>query len=89
MDIQYVIEIGRSAIYTTLIVASPMLAFSLVIGLVIAILQATTQIHEMTLTFIPKIISVALALIIFLPWMINMILTFTNQIFGMIPIMAN
>jgi flagellar biosynthetic protein FliQ len=89
MDIQYVIELGRSAIYTTLLVATPMLAFSLVIGLAIAILQAITQIHEMTLTFIPKIISVALALIIFLPWMINMVLSYTNQLFAMIPSLAH
>lgn len=85
MDLQYVIALGRSAIYTTLMVAAPMLLFSLVIGVSIAILQAITQIQEMTLTFIPKIISVALALIIFLPWMINMVLSYTNQLFGMIP----
>jgi flagellar biosynthetic protein FliQ len=89
VDLQYVIQLGRSAIYTTLLVAMPMLAFSLVIGLAIAILQAITQIHEMTLTFIPKIISVALALIIFLPWMINMVLSYTNQLFAMIPALAH
>ena len=89
MDLQYVISLGRSAIYTTLMVAAPMLLFSLVIGVSIAILQAITQIQEMTLTFIPKIISVALALIIFLPWMINMVLSYTNQLFGMIPGLAH
>jgi len=88
MDLQYVIALGRSAIYTTLLVAAPMLIFSLIIGLIIAILQAITQIHEMTLTFIPKIISVALALIIFLPWMINTILSYTTQLFETIPMLA-
>jgi len=88
MDLQYVISLGRSAIYTTLIVAAPMLIFSLIIGLIIAILQAITQIHEMTLTFIPKIISVALALIVFLPWMINTILSFTTQLYNTIPMLA-
>lgn len=89
MDMQYVIELGRSAIYTTLLVAAPMLLFSLVVGVAIAILQAITQIQEMTLTFIPKIISVALALIIFLPWMINTVLSYTTQLFNMIPAMAH
>lgn len=88
MDLQYVIALGRSAIYTTLLIAAPMLIFSLVIGLIIAILQAITQIHEMTLTFIPKIISVALALIIFLPWMINTLLSYTTQLFDTIPMLA-
>ena len=88
MDLQYVISLGRSAIYTTLLVASPMLVFSLMIGLCIAILQAITQIHEMTLTFIPKIISVALALIVFLPWMISTILSFTTQLLETIPLLA-
>jgi len=89
MDMQYVIQLGRSAIYTTLMVAGPMLAFSLMIGLAIAIFQAITQIQEMTLTFIPKIISVALALILFLPWMISTVLSFTTQIFNMIPSLAH
>jgi flagellar biosynthetic protein FliQ len=85
MDMAYVIALGRSAIYTTLLVAAPMLVFSLIVGLAIAILQGVTQIHEMTLTFIPKIIAVAVALVIFLPWMVTTILSFTSQLFGIIP----
>ncbi len=88
MDVQLIITIGRSANFTVLLVAAPMLAFSLVIGLFIAILQGVTQIHEMTLTFIPKIISVAVALVIFLPWMINTLLSFTTQLLAMIPALA-
>lgn len=88
MDMQFVISLGRAAIYTTLMVASPMLVLSLAVGLVIAILQGVTQIHEMTLTFIPKIIAVAVALIIFLPWMMNMLLSFTGQLFEIIPTLA-
>jgi len=89
LDVQTVIQIGRSAIYTTLIVASPLLAFSLIIGLTISILQAVTQINEMTLTFIPKILAVAAGLVIFLPWMITMILSYTTQLFEMIPTIAH
>lgn len=89
MDMQYVVQLGRSAIYTTLMVAGPMLAFSLMIGLTVAIFQAITQIQEMTLTFIPKIISVALALIIFLPWMMSTVISFTSQLLNMIPSVAH
>ncbi|MCD6161908.1 MAG: flagellar biosynthesis protein FliQ [candidate division Zixibacteria bacterium] len=88
MDMQYVISLGRAAIYTTLMVASPMLLLSLAVGLVIAILQGVTQIQEMTLTFIPKILAVAVALVVFLPWMLNMLLSFTDQLFSIIPTLA-
>jgi flagellar biosynthetic protein FliQ len=82
MDINTVLSLGREAIIITLLVSAPMLIFGLVVGLAISILQAVTQIHEMTLTFIPKIIAVSVALLIFLPWMFNMILDFTNRTFG-------
>ena len=70
-------------------VARPMLAFGLVIGLVISIFQAVTQINEMTLTFVPKILGIALALLIFLPWMINMLSDFTRHMFELIPQMVS
>lgn len=82
MDINYVLSLGREAIMTTLLVASPMLIFGLVVGLTVSILQAVTQIHEMTLTFIPKIIAVSLALLIFLPWMFSLVLDFASRTFG-------
>jgi flagellar biosynthesis protein FliQ len=88
MNAQLVVELARSSIYTTLLVSSPMLILALVVGLAISILQAITQIQEMTLTFIPKIVAVAIALIVFLPWMINTVVGFTNQIFSMIPTLA-
>jgi flagellar biosynthetic protein FliQ len=85
MTPQYVLALGREAIMMTLMVSAPMLAFGLVVGLLISILQAVTQIHEMTLTFIPKIVAVAVALLIFLPWMINMIVDFTTRLLVSIP----
>jgi len=69
----------------TLMVAAPMLLFGLIIGLIISIFQAVTQINEMTLTFVPKILAVAVALLIFLPWMINQLTDFTNHMFALIP----
>ena len=71
----------REAIYTALIIAAPMLAFGLVAGLLVSIFQAVTQVHEMTLTFIPKILAVVLALVLFLPWMVDKIMVFTTNAF--------
>jgi len=69
----------------TLLVAAPMLGFGLIVGLVISIFQAVTQINEMTLTFVPKILAVAAALLIFLPWIINTMVDFTRHMFDLIP----
>jgi len=88
MTPQFVLAIGREAIILTLMVSAPMLAAGLIVGLMISILQAVTQIHEMTLTFIPKIVAVALALLIFLSWMINLIVDFTVRVLNSIPSIA-
>lgn len=72
----------------TLMVSAPMLAFGLIVGLLISLLQAVTQVHEMTLTFIPKIVAVATALMIFLPWMINLVVDFTTRLLESIPSLA-
>ncbi len=85
MTPEMVITIGREAILTMLMVAAPILISGLMIGLTVSILQAITQVHEMTLTFIPKIVVVALSLLIFLPWIINKIVDFTIKLFGIIP----
>ena len=88
MTPQMVVAIGREALSVTIMVAAPMLAFGLVIGLIISIFQAVTQINEMTLTFVPKILAVALALLVFLPWMINMLTDFAHHMFDLIPTLA-
>jgi len=85
MTPEMVVTVGREAVLTMLLVAAPMLVSGLLIGLIISILQAITQVHEMTLTFIPKIVVVALALLIFLPWIINVIVGFTIRLFQIIP----
>ncbi len=85
METQYIVDIARESIYTVLLVSAPMLCLALVVGLSISILQAVTQIQEMTLTFIPKIVAVAIALVIFLPWMITTIVSFAGGLFQMIP----
>jgi len=85
MTPEYVLALGREAVMLTLLVSGPMLIFGLIIGLAVAILQAVTQVHEMTLTFIPKIVAVAVALLIFLPWIITIVVDFTRNLFNSIP----
>jgi len=80
-----VTQLGKDTIYTILLVASPMLGAGLLIGLVVSLLQAVTQVHEMTLTFIPKILGVAVATLIFLPWMLQVILAFTARMIMQMP----
>jgi len=81
MNPQLIIDMGRKAILTAGLLALPALATGLVVGLLVSIIQAVTQIHEMTLTFIPKIIAIALALYFFLPWMLRIILNYTSTLF--------
>ena len=88
MTPQMVVSIGREALTLTIMIAGPMLLFGLIVGVSIALFQAITQIQEMTLTFIPKILAVAAALLIFLPWMINMATDFTRHMFELIPTLA-
>lgn len=69
----------------TLTLSLPMLLVGLVVGLMISIFQATTQINEMTLTFVPKILAVIVVIIFTMPWMLNMLMDFTTKIFNMMP----
>ena len=75
-------DLFRNALYTALLLASPMLGVGLVIGLLISIFQAVTSIQEMTLTFIPKIVGVIFALIIALPWMVRLMIGYATSLFG-------
>lgn len=85
MTPEMVVSIGREALILTLMISGPLLLFALIVGLCISIFQAITQIQEMTLTFVPKILAVALALLIFLPWMINKATDFAHHLFDLIP----
>ena len=85
MDPQSAIDLGREALWTTLIVASPIFIASLVIGLVIGLLQAMTQIQEQSLVFVPKIIVMILVLSISLPWLISRMVQYTSTLISGIP----
>jgi flagellar biosynthetic protein FliQ len=82
-----VIELGQTAMKTTLLVAGPMLAAGMLVGLVISIFQAATHINEMTMTFVPKIVAVFVALVLSLPWAISQLTRFTEGIFERISAM--
>lgn len=88
MSENYVVSLFQEAVYTIIIVAAPMLLSGLIVGLIVSIFQATTQIQEQTLAFIPKIIAVLLALVIFGPWMISRLVDFTNNIFEQITLIS-
>ena len=85
MSAMTVIDIGRQALYLTALIAGPLLLFSMVVGLMVGVFQAVTQIHEMTLSFIPKIFVIGLSLVIFLPWMVSIFIDFSINLFNRIP----
>lgn len=77
-----VIKIAEQGVYVTLLIAGPLLLLALVVGLMVSIFQATTQIQEQTLAFIPKIVAVLVGLVFFGPWMLQQMVTFTFNIFN-------
>jgi flagellar biosynthetic protein FliQ len=85
MSPDLVIGIARQAIQVTLLVALPILGIGLVVGVLVSMVQAATQIQEMTLTFVPKIISIFVGLLLLLPWIMSHLMTFTLEIFNNIP----
>ena len=86
MTPDFVIGFARQSIELTLMIALPMLGVGLIVGLAVSIFQAATQIQEMTLSFIPKILSIFLALLLAFPWIMDKILAFTREIYLNIPV---
>ncbi|HLP42668.1 MAG TPA: flagellar biosynthesis protein FliQ [Fibrobacteria bacterium] len=82
-----IIDIGRKTLMMILILSGPMLALSLVVGLAVSIFQAATQITEMTLTFIPKLVAMGFALLITLPWMLQLYKGFFLELLEQIPVL--
>lgn len=82
MSSEFVISLAEKAVYTVLMISGPLLLLALVIGLVVSIFQATTQIQEQTLAFIPKIVAVLVGLIFFGPWMLTTLVSYAQDIFG-------
>jgi flagellar biosynthesis protein FliQ len=88
MSQDLVIQIFREFLKTALILMLPMLIASMAVGLIVSIFQAATQIHEMTLVFVPKILVIALCLMVFCPWLLNLMLSYTVNLFSNIPLYA-
>ena len=74
------IQVGREALLMVMLVAAPMLGLGLIVGVVVSIFQATTQIQEQTLVFVPKIIATFVAILLFGPWILGMLVDYTREI---------
>ena len=85
MTPESVMTMGRQAIEVTIMISAPMLLVALAIGLIVSIFQAATQINETTLSFIPKLVGIFLAMIIAGPWMLTVMLDYMRQMFSSIP----
>lgn len=85
MTPESVMTIGRQAMEVTLMVAAPMLLVALIIGLIVSIFQAATQINESTLSFIPKLVGIFVALVVAGPWMLSVMLDYMRQVFTNLP----
>ncbi|MCC6276699.1 MAG: flagellar biosynthesis protein FliQ [Oligoflexia bacterium] len=81
MTPELVITLGQETLKTAMLLAAPLLICALVVGLIVSIFQAVTQINEATLSFIPKIVAMALVLIITAPWMLDVMTRFTTSLF--------
>jgi flagellar biosynthetic protein FliQ len=85
MENDFVVEVVNQAIKVTLMLSAPMLIGALVVGVLVSIFQAVTQINEQTLSFIPKILVIIAALVIFSPWMMETMVSYTQDLFTSIP----
>jgi flagellar biosynthetic protein FliQ len=80
VNAQHVITIGQQALYITVLLAAPLLLTALIVGLVISVLQAATQINEMTLSFLPKLLAMFLVLVAAGPWMLALIVDYLQRV---------
>lgn len=85
MTPETVLAVGRHALEITLLLAAPLLLTALAVGLLVGVFQAATQVNEMTLSFIPKLVAMAAALMIAGPWMLKLIIAYTRGLFESIP----
>ncbi len=86
MSQDLVLQLFRDCLKTALLVSAPMLICAIVVGLLVSIFQAATQIHEMSLSFVPKLLAIIGCLTVLSPWMINVLMTFTTSIISNIPV---
>ena len=85
MDPQHAIDLGRDALWTAMMVGSPVLLAGMAVGLTIGLLQAVTQIQEQTVAFVPKIVAMVLALAITMPWLVMRMVQYSTELIQSIP----
>jgi flagellar biosynthetic protein FliQ len=85
MTPETITTIGQQALWVTILIAAPLLGSALAVGLLVGMIQAATQINEMTLSFIPKLLVLVLALVLAGPWMLSVIVNYTRQLMEQIP----
>ena len=88
MTIDDILSLGERAMFLTLLVSAPMLLSGMVVGLIVSILQSVTQIQEVTLSFVPKIVAVMVVFLLFMPWMSGLLTGFIRELFTSIPSMV-
>lgn len=84
-----IVDLARNMVMTSLMIAAPMLVVALAVGLIVSVIQAVTQIQEQTLSFVPKLVAVAATFIIALPWIIQIMVRYTSELFRAIPSMVS
>jgi flagellar biosynthetic protein FliQ len=80
-----VVDLARNAVILALLIAGPMLVVALLIGLTVSVLQAVTQIQEQTLAFVPKLVGVSVVFLLALPWMLQLLVKYTTELFRSLP----
>lgn len=85
MSNDFAIQVGRDALMMVMLVSAPMLGLGLLVGILVSIFQAITQIQEQTLSFVPKIVAVFVAVLLFGPWMLNLMVDYTREVFLQLP----
>lgn len=88
MSHQLVVDLARNAMLLTLLIAGPMLVVALGVGLIVSVIQAVTQIQEQTLAFVPKLVAVAATFLIALPWILQLLIKYTTELFRSLPAMV-
>ena len=83
---EFALTLSAEMLWTAIFIAAPILGFSMLVGLLVSILQVVTQIQEMSLTFVPKILTVAITLLVFGPWMLGLLTRFASTVIGNVPI---
>lgn len=84
-----VIDLARNAVMLALLVGGPLMLVALVVGLLVSVFQAVTSIQEQTLSFVPKLVAVSVAFLVALPWMLEMMIRYTTDLFRSIPTIAS